>query len=197
MTKKRIYLLLISLAMLGGAAAVFNPFLRYHEQRVEASGIPFHDALMELFPVADCSAYIFSITYGSILLYIVLEARTKYRIEKAIMSYAVLVLLRMLTLSILPLSPPELLVPLEDPFLNNLIYPGEVQSDLFFSGHTGLVCVFFFISRRWIFIVLAVVLAVLLMIQRIHYSIDILAAVPFAWVIVRSVEFLVFRTRKA
>ena len=104
-------------------------------------------------------------------------------------SYALLLLFRIVTLSILPLKEPEMLVYLEDPFLNNLIYPGNIDADLFFSGHTGLVFILFFLTRKIIFIALGVILGFLLMIQRVHYSIDIIAAVPFAYVIVKSVEF--------
>jgi membrane-associated phospholipid phosphatase len=86
---------------------------------------------------------------------------------------------------LLPLREPETLVFLKDPVLNELIYPGEIITDLFFSGHTALVFMLFILSGyRWYFLLLTLLMGVFLMIQRIHYSIDVLAALPFAWLAV-------------
>ena len=101
-----------------------------------------------------------------------------------------MLLLRILTLSLLPLKESGDIIYLQDPFLNNLIYPGEIDSDLFFSGHTGLILIFFFLSKKWIFAILAGTIGLLLMIQRVHYSIDIIAALPFSYLIVKLVTFL-------
>lgn len=87
-------------------------------------------------------------------------------------------------MTLLPLAEPENLVFLEDPFLNELIYSGEITTDLFFSGHVGLVFLAAFLSeKRWYYMVLGSMLAVLLLVQHIHYSIDVLAAVPIAYLI--------------
>lgn len=77
--------------------------------------------------------------------------------------------------------------------MNDLIYPGQIDADLFFSGHTALLFIFFSISRRSIFALLTIVLAFLLMIQRVHYSIDVIAAVPFAFGIVFTIEWILKR----
>ncbi len=82
---------------------------------------------------------------------------------------------------------------LEDPFLNNLVYPGNIDADLFFSGHTALIFILFFLSRNKVFIILGTLLGLMLIAQRVHYSIDVLAAIPFAYVIVRITEYLTSR----
>lgn len=192
MTRRGWQVLGASLAVLGFAAFAFNQFILQHEEWVRGAGWKFHDPVMTLFPTRDVSVPIFSITYGAVLLYIALEFRRPHFASKAILSYGLLVWLRLISLSLVPLKAPDDVVLLHDPFLNNLIYPGDIVSDLFFSGHIGLLSIFYFLSRRWIFSVLAGVLAILLMIQRIHYSIDIVVAVPVAFGIVWLVEKRIF-----
>jgi len=151
--------------------------------------------MFHILPRWNCSLPIFSITYGSLILYVILERKKKLFLSKLMLAYALLLLFRMLTLSLLPLKEPELIIYLQDSFLNNLIYPGEIDSDLFFSGHTGLILVFFFLSKKWIFAILAAIIGLLLMIQRVHYSIDIIGALPFSYLIVKIVSFLVERVK--
>ncbi|OFZ41038.1 MAG: hypothetical protein A3D92_18170 [Bacteroidetes bacterium RIFCSPHIGHO2_02_FULL_44_7] len=193
MTRKRWFILIVSCVFLAGAAKLFNVFLAQHEKFASVNGIAFQDPVMNALPLLNVSVFIFSITYGSILLYIFLERRKAFFLERAMVVYAGILLLRIVTLSLLPLRPPEDLIFLEDPFLNELIYPGRIVCDLFFSGHVGLLMAFFFLSKRWVFAALALVLGTLLMVQRVHYSIDVLAAVPFTFIIVLSVEKLLFK----
>jgi membrane-associated phospholipid phosphatase len=193
MNTKRIYAFLASGIFLGISAFLFSKFLAYHEAKVDLSGILFKDVVMDLFPIADVSAFIFGITYGSIALYAILEFKKPLFATKLMVTYGILLLTRIVTLTLLPLKEPETLVYLSDPFLNNLIYPGEIDADLFFSGHAGLLFSLFFLSRKWVFAILGVILSVLLMVQRVHYSIDVIAAVPFAYIIVRSAEFITSR----
>lgn len=173
---------LLSAIFLVACAGLFIPFLAFHETRVDSAGWVFSDPVMNLLPVKDVSFYIFTLTYGSLLVYLVMFYKKSKALAVLMISYGLLILFRMLTMSVLPLKEPESIVFLNDPFLNNLIYPGKIDTDLFFSGHTALIIVMFFLSERQrIFAFLALVLGVLLMVQRVHYSIDILGAIPFAY----------------
>ncbi|MFN5912416.1 MAG: hypothetical protein ACK45H_13835, partial [Bacteroidota bacterium] len=173
---------LISLSLLGVAGLLFIPFLAFHEKRANELAWEIADPIAELLPASDVSLPIFSITYGAILLYLISAFRKEYFIPRLMLSYAIILLLRMLTLTILPLKAPDSYVYLQDPFLNNLIYPGHIRNDLFFSGHTALVFAIFLLSgRKWIFLLLTIFTGILVMVQRVHYSFDVLAAIPFAW----------------
>lgn len=182
-----------ALIFLAFCVFVFIPFLEFHEARVDAGGILFNDPVLQFLPVFDCSTFIFSITYGSLLLFLFTNFKTMDLISKLMASYGVLLLIRMITLSLLPLKEPDTLVYLQDPFLNNLIYPGNIDADLFFSGHTGMVFILFFLVRKWWYVLLGIVLGILLMVQRVHYSIDIIAAIPVAWFAVRMVDLFVLK----
>ena len=174
-------------------AFVFIPFLDFHEARVDAEGILFSDPVFQFLPVADCSLYIFSITYGSLVLFLLTNFRSSDLVSKLMVSYGLLLLFRMITLSVLPLKEPDTLVFLQDPFLNNLIYPSNIDADLFFSGHVGMVFILYFLTKKWWYFLLGILLGTLLMIQRVHYSIDIIAAIPIAWITVGLVDLFVIK----
>jgi membrane-associated phospholipid phosphatase len=95
----------------------------------------------------------------------------------------------MMTMTLLPLEEPTDLVSLTDPVLYGVIFSNEITADLFFSGHTAFVFTIFFLSKKKIYLVLGSILGILLMVQRVHFSIDILAAIPFSYLIARVVDF--------
>lgn len=168
----------------------FILFLKFHQSKImSGGGLDFNDPVLLLFPPVDVSIYIFVIVYGCLVSFILLHLRDPKSLEKMMVGYAILLLLRMLSMTLLPLNEPKGLVPLHDPFLNNLIYPGNITTDLFFSGHIGTVFLIAFFSRyRLIYIILGLILSALLLFQHIHYSIDILMAIPVAYFVARIVN---------
>lgn len=191
-------LLIVSLLFLLVCGVLFSLFLPIHEARVDRLLWYFDDPIFWLLPAKDVSIPIFTITYGTIILYAILNRKEKYFVSKMAFSYGLLLVIRTITLTILPLKEPESIVYLEDPFLNTFIYQGTIDSDLFFSGHTALVCLVFFRTHKWkwFFAVIGITLGILLIIQRVHYSIDILAALPFAYLTVKLVDFAIYRRLK-
>ena len=96
----------------------------------------------------------------------------------------------MACIGLISLNPPAGLIPLADP-LTNLFYGLHyITHDLFFSGHTATVCLIFFcLKAEWTsdFTGFAsVLLGFLLLIQHVHYTIDILAAPVFTYAVYRS-----------
>lgn len=191
-------LLIISLLFLLVCAALFSLFLPIHEARVDKLLWYFDDPAFWVLPAKDVSIPIFTITYGTIVAYAILNWKKKYFVSKMAFSYGVLLIFRTLTLTLLPLKEPETIIFLEDPFLNTFIYQGTIDSDLFFSGHTALVCLVFFQTHKWkwLFAIAGLTLGVLLMIQRCHYSIDVLGALPFAYLSVKVVDLTIYRRLK-
>lgn len=101
-------------------------------------------------------------------------------------SAAILIcILRASSLYLVVLEPPVNIIPLADPLLEATFYRGStLLKDLFFSGHTaniiliGLLADQIFVKR--IMIIIAGIVGILLMLQHVHYSIDVLAAPFFA-----------------
>lgn len=173
---------LVSAAFIVACALLFIQFLAFNEQRSIQYGFEFPDPAFLVLPLLDLSWIIFIVTYGSLLLYIIIFHKDHELFSKLMFTYGFLILFRMVSISILPLGAPSDIIFLDDPFLNTFIYPGKIEADLFFSGHTALIFGMYFLSgRKWYFLVLAFILGALLVMQRTHYSIDILGAIPFAY----------------
>ncbi|MDH3251922.1 MAG: sphingomyelin synthase family protein, partial [Ignavibacteria bacterium] len=90
--------------------------------------------------------------------------------------------IRMCAMYVLPLDPPEGMIILRDPVVE-VFGPGAVLTrDLFFSGHTGTLFILFLTARmtalRLLFGIATLTVAVLLLWQHVHYTVDVLAA-PF------------------
>lgn len=183
-----------------GALAVFLifPFKAddYFQWIQLREGIQWNDPLLNFLPALNVSYPIFGIIYFSViyLLYRLLQDPKKFlwfawafNLETAF---------RFLSIYLVALNPPARLVDLHDPLAEIFIY-GEnmaITKDLFFSGHTAtMVFVCFFlptVRERRIAIGLSLVLVTLLLIQHVHYSLDIAAAPVFTlaaiWIVKKA-----------
>lgn len=178
-------LFLMSATVIVICALIFIQFLKFHEPRIAEMGLLFNDPFFNFISAKNVSLFIFILTYGSVVLYITLNYNRSKQIPTLMVAYGILLLFRIVSMSLVPLKQPDDIVFLQDPFLNNFIYPGKIETDLFFSGHCGLVLSMFFINtKNWIFLIILVILGYLLMVQRVHYSIDIFGAIPFAFIAV-------------
>ncbi|MGY3090780.1 hypothetical protein ACVWYF_003841 [Hymenobacter sp. UYAg731] len=145
------------------------------------------DPLLELLPVHDVSALTFALIYGGIAATLAYLLPRPQRLLPALWAYYFLQLLRMLTLWLLPLEPPTTLVILHDPVMDRIfeVTTQPIVRDLFFSGHTATMVLLTLVGRgqkwRWVLGLMSVAVGVLVLVQRVHYSYDVLAAPFFAW----------------
>jgi hypothetical protein len=146
------------------------------------------DWLLEQIPAFDVSKLIFAIIYMSVIyLLISLIGRPKTFLWFA-WAFNIETTFRFASIYLVALEPPLGLVNLHDPLAEIFIY-GEnmaITKDLFFSGHTAtMVFVAYFLPTkqgRFIAIGLTGMIMVLLAIQHVHYSIDIIAAPIVTWI---------------
>jgi len=100
-------------------------------------------------------------------------------------SYVFVSLFRALAITFIPLNPPVGLVQLIDPLSNTFYGHAIITKDLFFSGHTSTIFLIFLTLKKKEDKILALAatffLAILLMLQHIHYAVDILAAPAFTY----------------
>jgi hypothetical protein len=149
------------------------------------SGVPVNDWLLNALPAKDVSVYIFLVLYPASGLFFWRVRKNSTLCITALWGYIFLCLIRMLTISLVPLEAPEHLVHMTDPF--SIIFYGSnmITKDLFFSGHTAtlfLVGLCLENKKEKILIFCATaVLAVLLLIQHVHYTADVLAAPFFSY----------------
>ncbi|WP_086824529.1 phosphatase PAP2 family protein [Allokutzneria sp. NRRL B-24872] len=172
----------VEVAALVAVLAACSAFLPWAQAR---PGARLSDPLLELLPSADLSEPIFVLTYGSLAVVLVVLLRSnRERLVTALRAYSLMVLLRMLTIALIPLEPPEGIIPLRDPIFM-LGGPGQyIDHDLFFSGHTATaVLLLLAADRPWLRrLGTATVAAMIpaLLVQHCHYTLDIAAAIPAA-----------------
>lgn len=167
----------------------FTPaFFAYIQNR---PGFLLPDPLLALLPARDVSALTFGTLYGSVLVALVFLARRPALLLRGLWAYFFLMVLRVVTLALVPLEAPLHLVPLHDPVTAHCFYAaaGVVTKDLFFSGHTATATLLALAVRgRWWRRALglaAVAVGALVLVQHVHYSLDVLAAPFFAWLAYR------------
>lgn len=168
-------------------------FMAYVESR---PGLLIDDFILNLLPAVNLSAPIFILIYGGCIFTLVQLIKTPDNLIKAYLAYGLLILFRFIVLFFVPLEAPLGIIPLKDPFLEMTIYNHDVLTkDLFFSGHTATLALCVFLVKeqykKWI-ILLTMLVAIMLLVQHVHYTIDILAAPFFAW----QSHFLAFKHRK-
>jgi membrane-associated phospholipid phosphatase len=179
---RKIYWKMAFLFALGNAAPTI---MIWTFQAVQARpGIHLNDPILELLPVRDMSVTIFTILYSTLAVSVISILGSPKRVIVAMKLYVVLSYLRMASTYLVALEPPDNLILLTDPILNAWVYAGNIiTKDLFFSGHTStLVCCFMAVENKylkWAVGIGASIVSVLLLVQRVHYSIDIIAG----WII--------------
>jgi hypothetical protein len=112
----------------------------------------------------------------------------------ALQAYVVMVLLRIAAMGVTPLEAPPGMIPLHDPLVR-LFGPGKLLTkDLFFSGHTSTLFLLALAvpGRRWrgFFVSCTAAVAVCVLWQHVHYTIDVLVAPLFAYASYRLVRLL-------
>jgi membrane-associated phospholipid phosphatase len=173
-----------SIIFLIGVIFLFNRFLDWNENR---EGIVFNDPLFALYKGMDLSVLITTLIYSSIGFYVFYYRKEPVKLSRVAIGYAFIILLRIITIYLVPLYCDADAVKLEDPVLNNLVYPNNyVARDLFFSGHAAMMFILFWgfsdVRIKRIYFVSALLVSVMLVLQKVHFSIDVLAAPIFSWI---------------
>lgn len=169
----------VTLILLIATLVFFTHFINAIETR---NGVELNDPVLNLFHPIDLSGLIFSIIYLSIIIgLITLLARPK-RLIFALQVYTLVVLVRIITLYLTPFNAPGNMIPLVDPIVKNIGTGQLLTKDLFFSGHTATMFFLFLISEnkkmKSIFLFGFIIIAIAVLLQHVHYTIDVVAA-PF------------------
>lgn len=145
------------------------------------------DPLLHLLPRYDVATPVFVLMYGGVLTAMAWLTRHPGLFLRGLWGYLIMLLLRMAAIWLVPLSPPLDMVPMPDPFTATLFRTEAtaITKDLFFSGHTATVAILTLAVRgRWLRPMLALValfIGTLVLVQRVHYTYDVVAAPFFAW----------------
>lgn len=109
-------------------------------------------------------------------------------------TFIFITILRVLAISLVPLNPPTGLIVLTDPLTAVFYGRSTITKDLFFSGHTSILFLAFLcLERKWDRILALVgtcIVACLLLVQHVHYTIDVIAAPIIIYPVYRLVKYL-------
>jgi membrane-associated phospholipid phosphatase len=161
-------------------------------------GIHLNDFFLNSFTPRDWSIEIFILIFGAPALFFLFNFRSPEKVLISIQCYVVVNFLRITSLYLFTLEAPEGIIPLVDPFLAKVAYGGNAVfvKDLFFSGHTSTLFLVFLVEKRKalkaILLISTLLVGLLLIWQRVHYTVDVLGAIFVTWVV-----FLVFTKMNA
>jgi hypothetical protein len=184
--------LTISIVVLATIAFFIPYFFVYIQQR---DGMVLNDPLVNLIHPLDVSSFTFAVIYGALLVSIIHLSFFPGRFLLMIQSYCVLTFFRVICIALVPLNNPVGLIVLQDPFVNMIGYEGNViTKDLFFSGHVSTIFLLYLTAAsrvlKMILLLAMVTVASLILVQHVHYTIDLLVAPLFSWLAVRTSKFL-------
>jgi len=175
---------LIVVALIFAGILFFFPYFFQHiEQR---DGYLIRDLVVDNIKPADVSVPIFICIWGITFLLAYRCFRNPMMFLTGLYGFIVLTLLRITTISLVPLNPPQGLIPLVDP-ISNFFYgkTNFVTKDLFFSGHTSSQFLFFLClqkrSDKLLALLSTIIVGSLVLVQHVHYTIDVIAAIPLTY----------------
>ena len=183
--------------LFGLVSFLFSWFLIYVEHRNNYLG-HFNDPFFFWDPI-DLSIPTFILTYGIIMFYMIYHIKSPLKIIHFIQMIIFIIVCRIISLTLIQFDAPEpieqmvgpnyngpRMIQLIDPILNNILYHKNeltgtyTYHDLFFSGHTAkcLLASLLYESKKLkiFFMTLTCIMATCLLLQHVHYSIDILFA---------------------
>ncbi|MCE2994515.1 MAG: hypothetical protein LW863_02880, partial [Flammeovirgaceae bacterium] len=142
----------------------------------------------------------FIIIFGAPALFFAANFKNPEAILLSLQCYVIVNYLRIASIYLFTLEAPEGLIALNDPFLAKVAYGGNAVfvKDLFFSGHTSTLAIVYFIEKRKnlkaLLFICTLIVGLLLIWQRVHYSIDILGAWVITWLVYKGLKQLNKRT---
>jgi membrane-associated phospholipid phosphatase len=161
---------------------LLSRFLVFVEAR---EGAVLADPLLPLFNAVDLTWLIFGLIYFSLVAAVIIFIQVPQQIMLAIQSYIVMVVIRIMAMYLTPLDPPPGMIPLNDPVVEVFGTGQLLTRDLFFSGHTATLFLFYLVTERKLFkslfLVCSILVALSVLLQKVHYTIDVLAAPFFAY----------------
>lgn len=169
--------LLIGSILITAIINIMPGFFRGIEDR---NGIVLNDWVLTHLPAYDVSIPIFALIWG---MGILMAVRAFYKpaiCTTYIWTLIFVCIARFISLTLVKLDPPTGLVPLVDPLTSYFYGHASITKDLFFSGHIStMVLIYLHLEKKRdkaIALIAALVVMALLLIQHIHYTMDVLAA---------------------
>jgi len=187
-TRNQFILTVVLLAIL---MLSFSQFLQFIENR---KGVSLPDPLLNTFGPINLTWLTFSLIYLSLILFVLSVWKEPKKLMSALQAYGLMVIFRTIAMYLVPLEPPETLIFLNDPFVQ-LFGSGEILTkDLFFSGHTATLFLLFLLTEnkklKIVFLLSTTIVGIAILLQHVHYSVDVFIAPFVAYTAFRIIKVL-------
>jgi hypothetical protein len=175
----------------------FARFLVFNEARTYS--VKINDPLFNLFNAVDLNIIAFPVIYVALITFIVYNSYRPRTLMFAFNCYALMVWIRMFAMYVTPLDVSSGSIGLHDPIVFLIGTGQEVQKDLFFSGHTASLFLLAIVTlnakkisgrdyslkldkfMKFFFFFCLIIVGSSVVLQKAHYTIDVFAALFFAW----------------
>lgn len=158
-------------------------YLAYNELR---EGYTVKDPILSLFKPIDVTWITFIVMYSALPIGIISLINQPKQLILAMQTYIIMISLRVTSMFLLPLNPPQTIIILQDPFIAFFSTGKTFTKDLFFSGHTATMFLLYLCLTNQILknllLIFTILIGVLVLAQHVHYSIDVFAAPFFTYV---------------
>jgi len=174
--------LICGFVLLAALFVIFPYFFQYIQKR---EGYVLGDFVLERIKAHDVSIPLFITMWCTALLITTRAIFKPYVLLLFLWAFIFLSAFRITCIWLVALNPPPGLIPVSDPITNLVYGKSFVTKDLFFSGHTAaMFLIFLCLEKKWdkiAALAATVVVGILVLIQHIHYTIDVVAAPIFAF----------------
>ncbi len=181
--------IVITLILLITILIIFSNFLSFIEER---HGVILPDPILNIYEPIDLTWLIFGLIYLSLGIAIISFATKPDLLFFALQSYSLLLIFRMIVMYVTPLEAPDNMLSLNDPFVQFFGTGNILTKDLFFSGHAATLFLLFLIADKKylkvIFLISTLIVALAVLLQHVHYVVDVAVAPIFAYVSYRIIK---------
>ncbi len=189
--------IIIALICAVSIASFFPIFFQTIEKR---NGVVLNDWLLNVLPAHDVSLPLMLVVWSMTALILYRCVQSPDILMIFLWSYIAVSLVRILTISLVPLDAPVNLIGLADP-LSNAFYGAKfVTKDLFFSGHTSTIFLMALClhnrTEKIIGYIASAIVGFLLLVQHVHYSMDVFVAPFVTWVVYRVTKRVLSREQR-
>lgn len=164
--------------------AFFPFFFNYIEKK---EGTLLNDFVLDFIPSYNLSIAIFTTIWSMGLLLVIRCVQQPKILLLFLWGFILLSISRFISISLLPLQPPNGLIELKDPLSNSFYGTKFITKDLFYSGHTATQYLMFLcLQKKWdkiITLASTLAIGIMVLIQHVHYTIDVVFALPITYMV--------------
>lgn len=170
---------IVSLAALFLTLGFMARFLSYVESR---PGVTLDDPILNMIAPINLTWLTFGLIYVGLAMAILFLSSKPKDFILTVQAYTLMVWIRIIMMSLIPLNAPDGLIVLKDPLVQFVGDGAAPTKDLFFSGHTSTMFLLYLVTNvKWLkttLLVFTLLVASCVIWQHVHYVIDVVVA-PF------------------